>query len=223
MGPDVVKLKDKMLLYLNIGALYICLMVGVYHREKLTNSQKYIIWLLICTAITESIGMYNLLFLKKVYYPIFHIYQPIEYTLLALYFKSIIDLKPWKTIIKLTIPLMIALNLINSIWIQKINELPTYPFLITAILVSGWTIVYYYQTMIQESEIQLIKNSDFWISTGILFFYLGAFFVMGFINIISQKNTEIAIQLYNINHFLNIVMYTTFTFSFICQVRYQKL
>ncbi|MGX5852465.1 hypothetical protein ACWKW6_02425 [Dyadobacter jiangsuensis] len=183
---------------------------------------RILLWLVFVTLIIEGIGTYYLNVLHKPAGLAYRIYQPIEYVLMAAYFFHIISFVRARTVILVSMLIIVVLNIIN-ILVESDNKLfGTYTFLLAAISLSVWSIIYFYQ-LIQEAEIKNpARNPDFWICTGILFFYAGTFFLMGFINYIYKNNPKLAQELYVINHLLNCILYGMITYGFICQARYQK-
>lgn len=213
-----------MSLYLYLFVLTVCVLVGLYHRNALTGYFRYLLWL-VCIALllVETVGYYYLAVLKKVATWIFHIYQPIEYALMALYFLGIIENKKIKKLLLVSIPLVLVCNIFNATMGQGWQKLSTYTFLLSAFLFCVWSILYLWQLLHSQFETVIWKNPNFWICTGVLFFYGGSFFQMGLANYISQTDHEMAELLYQlINHLLNVVMYGLFTYGFICQAKSQN-
>ena len=212
-------------LYIYLSFLFFCFLAGVMYYRDLTTGLKNIFWLVVITLVVEFIGTYHLIVLRKVAGWIFHLYQPFEYYFIAIYFLSIIISPQIKKIILTSIPVVVLANLLNYLLIQGPNQLSTYTFLVAALLFCAWSFIYFWE-MFQNTESinqNLEHNPHFWICTGILFFYAGTFFQMGFSNIVFENNKEIAQKLYIINHLLNCILYGMITYGFICQSKYQKL
>jgi len=64
---------------------------------------------------------------------------------------------------------------------------------------------------------------EFWVCTGILFFFAGTFFQMGLHSFLFRTNRELANRLYVINHLLNILLYGLLTVGFLCKASQKKL
>ncbi|MGG7666496.1 hypothetical protein [Dyadobacter sp. BHUBP1] len=199
-----------------------CFVVGIFLKKALPQKLQLLFWLVLVTLIVEGIGTYYLNVLRRPAGLAYRLYQPVEYLLMAAYFFHIISFAKVRTVILASIPIIVITNIIN-ILVESDNRLfGTYSFLTSAILLSVWSIIYFYQ-LIQEAEIRNpARNPDFWICTGILFFYAGTFFLMGCINYIYKNNTKLAQELYVINHLLNCILYGMITYGFICQAKYQK-
>jgi hypothetical protein len=211
-------------LFIYLFFLVTCFLVGVYYYKELTTSLRHLFWLVVITLFVEAIGTYNLIALKKVAGWVFHIYQPFEYYLVSAYFLQIIRFPKIRKIILISIPLVILANVLNFLFIQGPNELSTYTFLLAAFLFCIWSCFYFVQLLRNEAQIDqtLEHNPHFWVCTGILFFYTGTYFQMGFSNIIFKHNVGLAQKLYYINHLLNCILYGMITYGFLCQSKYQK-
>lgn len=211
-----------MSLYLYLLILIVCVSVVVRHRNALIYRFTYLKILLYITLVVEFTGLYYLKIRHETATWIFHLYQPLEYILLALYFLAIIKNQLARKIIVISIPLVLVSNFLNSILIQKIHESPTYLFLTAAFFFCIWSIIYFVELLNSRNDGILWKNPDFWITTGILFFYAGCFFQMGLSNLIKRENLSLATNLYIINHLLNIILYSSFTYGFLCKIKYQN-
>lgn len=211
-----------MTLYIYLFFLLNCFVVGLFLRKALPLKLKILLWLVLLTLIVEGVGTYYLKILGTTASIVYRIYQPMEYTLIAVYFFHITRFSRQKTIILISVPIIVILNTIN-IFVETGSRLfGTYTFLLAAILLSMWSISYFYQ-LTQESEIKNPAHSpDFWTCTGILFFYAGTFFLMGFINYIYGNNPKLAQELYIVNHLLNCILYGMITYGFVCQAKFQK-
>lgn len=93
-------------------------------------------------------------------------------------------------------------------------------FLINIFTFILFSVLFFKQLLLSNDDI--IDKPDFWYVTGILFFNAGFFFLSGFINFISEKDSNLASKLYSINHILNIIYYSLITYGFICQRRLAK-
>lgn len=212
-----------MTLYLYIAVLYLSASIGLYYRSAQIGGMKYLLWIVWSAAVVESIGLYYLKVLKQVAGLLFAVYQPIEYALMALFFIFIIQNTLINKLIKISIPVVLIWNIINSLFFQGIKELNTYVLLVVSLLFCTWVIIYLLQLLNNfDNETILWKNPYFWACSGILFFYAGSFFLTCFISFILKNDKETANKIWPINHLLNIVMYSLYAYGFICQTKYQE-
>ncbi len=210
--------------YIYTFVLTICVLVGMFHQNALYKPVRYIFWLVCTTLLVELIGLY---YLKVVQQHIDWVYDSflfLEYLLMALYFRDIIISISVKNLINVTIPSVFLWIMLGLIFSGTIFIWTTISFLLVAFLLCIFSCIYLRQMLQVYTEENLSQNPHFWISTGILFFYAGTFFQTGLHKYLTTIDRETANQLYMIiNHMLNIILYSLFTYGFICKATYQKL
>ncbi len=213
-----------------IYKFYLCLLMvstfsclSFFKRQKRKYKALFpILLLLSITVVVEIRGYYSLYYLNKPDRLVYAIFQPLEYILISLFFIQIIDNEYLKKVILISIPLVIIL-LISLFQLEKVGGLKGYyDFLLVALGVNSWGILYMYQLLTKDIEKNLLSNPSFWISTAILFFHTSAFVLMGLIIYLYQINQEIAQSVFSINHLLNIIYYSLITYAFYLQWKSTK-
>lgn len=209
-------------LFLYYSSLTICLLIALYQGKHLASNFRWLFWLVCFTWVAESWGLYLMLKHENNYF-IFHILQPVEYTLLALYFKDSIRAISARKLIIASIPGFILFCLIDVAWFESISAPNSYCFMLEAILLIGWSGYYLYQLLQRESYVPLRSIPEFWVGAGVLFFYAGAFFLMGLLNYLTKTDYALAKRLFFINHLLNIILYGLYSVGFLWKVEQVKL
>lgn len=185
---------------------------GVIHIKKVQDAYRWIVYQLVVTSVGELLALYTLTVLKQVAYPVYHVLNPIEFLIYALFFLAIADSLTFKRFIVLSIIGLLAYSVINSIWLQPTSERNSNAYLSGGALMVVYSLIYYYELYQRDDfSVPIVQVPSFWIVSGIFFLYLGSFFVMGLINMVLKYDTELASRLYVINLFLNILLYA-FTF-----------
>ena len=199
--------------------LLVCFIIGLSSYKYLNNSTKYIFYFVLLAVITESIGYYSLYISseRKVNTLIFYLYRPFEFLFISMFFYINFKDRKFKNIIKFLIPLVVVFYLIFGIP-SKLDLIANYKlYLFSFFCFCLFSIIYFKQIL--DVELELILNSGFWITTGILAFYSGSFFLSGFINFLAKNNLSLAKKVFSINHVLNIFFYSLIAYGFICQRR----
>jgi hypothetical protein len=204
--------------------VYLCVLlssffIGIYQKSVVPKSLGILVWLLGITIFVEVVGNYFQEENKWIY----KIFLPVEYLLTAVYFTIILKSLRYKKLIFISIGIIGFLCFANFISGFSYKYMSTYCILLSYFLSSLWGTLYLIQCFREIEEDNYKVNPHFWICTGILFFYAGSFFQMGFTNIIYTYDQELAKKLYIINHLLNCVLYGMITYGFICQAKYRKL
>jgi hypothetical protein len=192
-------------LFLYYGCLTICLLITLLSWTGLGDHFRYLAWLIVVTWLVESIGLY-LMNQDQNSNALFHVYQPVEYALLCGYYRPLFP----PAIRRLITGSAVGFGIFcvaNVIWLQPLQTPNSNAFMLEAVLLVGWSVYYLYLLLQQDELPSLWVIPEFWISTGLLFFYGGAFFLMGLLNYLMTTNVALASRLYIINHLLNIILY----------------
>jgi len=120
---------------------------------------------------------------------------------------------------KMTLGFMVffpLLVLLNMTFIQGFTEFHSYTNALGSILVIIFCCLFFYELLLNPLEGQLHKVPMFWVSTGILFFYLGDLSFDLLYNLL--KNDAMGRDLFkSINNNLILILYSCFIIAFLCQ------
>lgn len=212
-----------MTLYVYLSVLFVCLVAGLYSYRGLPQALLYVFWLVVATVIIEGVGLYHLIVVRKTAGWFFCVYQIFEFTLLSLYYRSIITSPAVRQAILFCILIIALVNVYSIVNIFNSGVIDTHSFLISAFFITVWSVIFFLELVNNVTEGSIKYNPNLWISTGVIFFYAGSFFQMGFTNMIYRHSPEIAQKLYVVNHLLNCIYYGMVSYGFLCQVKYRKL
>jgi hypothetical protein len=81
---------------------------------------------------------------------------------------------------------------------------------------------YLYEVFTAEELATLGDDTDFWIVAGMLLYFAGQFPLMGMLNFLNQHFQEWARKYVNIFAYLNILLYTIYTYAFLCRIITRK-
>jgi len=178
--------------------------------------------LLAATLLTEGIGLYMLRHPAIKDDRLFVVYQVFEYFLLSGYFLSII-LKPgYKNAIYLSCIIVFVLNMLILLGILPLKPYNNRLFLLAALLLIVWSIVYLFELFQNISDDDIGINPNFWICGGIIFFYAGSFFILGLLQLIVQVHREAAWVLAILMILLNCILYGLMTYGLTCALKKPK-
>jgi hypothetical protein len=192
-------------LFLYYGCLTVCLLVTLLTWKRLGGHFRPLTWLIVITWLVESTGLYQMT-QDRNSNALYHLYQPIEYALLCAYYRPLFPPAIRRLITGSAVGFSIFC-VANVIWLQLLQTPNSNAFMLEAVLLVGWSVYYLYLLLQQDELPSLWVIPEFWISTGLLFFYGGAFFLMGLLNYLMTTNVALASRLYIINHLLNIILY----------------
>jgi hypothetical protein len=83
--------------------------------------------------------------------------------------------------------------------------------------------IYYFLELFQlPHSVNLVRESAFWICSGLLFFYTCTFAIFGVSNIVKQLSDSNLRTLGKALDLMNILLYTSFAIAFLCRLKVRK-
>lgn len=115
----------------------------------------------------------------------------------------------------LVYPLLVLLNLL---FVQGFRQFHSYTMVVGSISMIIFCSLYFYELLLNPLEGDLRRDPMFWISTGILFFYLGDLSYDILFNLLQKYATNTSGKLFqNINNNLILMLYSCFIIAFLCR------
>ncbi len=205
------------------GLLGLCLAALLLNSKKL-NKIYYLFIPVIIFAITAQV-FEEVLKLKDVegHNFIFHIYQPVEYSLLALFYYHLIHSKLTRKLILLSIPLVLLFSIFYYTMGSGVFFGADFvDFCVCAFFICVWVIVFFWELLRSDETLNLVNYPAFWVNGANLLFYGGCLMVMGVYFSFLKSDAVVAKQLLKINHYLNLVLYSMYIIGFIQPVKWKK-
>lgn len=148
---------------------------------------------------------------------IYHILTPIQYTFYAFIYYFAVHAESVKKIILFSVPVVILAGLALGFTIQPVTSYNSYTIILSNLFTIVWIFTYYRETFVQLKIIRLEREPLFWISTGLLFYSLGGFFVEGLMNYLIEQSPQLAPKFYyRITVVLVCFLHVMFIISFLC-------
>jgi hypothetical protein len=202
-------------LYLEITCLVIALLL--YKDLKRNTIMVYFIPFLLMTALVEiSAKIWDQRHQKFI---IFNIFTAAEFVFYSLIFRFHLTNKLLRYIIILLIPTYLLLFILNVSFVQGISSsFHSYTFLLGSFFMVVYSCFFLYESILPESiNVKLSRQPFFWISIGLLIFYLGSVIINALVEYLTKSDfREQGIIIYtNITNSLNIILYGSFSIAFI--------
>ena len=161
-----------------------------------------------------SLPVYRRSKYKQVMYNIF---VASEYVFYAFIFYRSFKKKLLRKITLLLIPVSIGISLVNMLFIQGIYAFNSYSSLLGSFFIVLFCCFFFYESIQPEKiDEQLSKQPMFWISSGLLIFYLGSVIIDALWEYLTSNALQNqGVKIYStITHFLNVVLYSSFSIAF---------
>ncbi|OYU56164.1 MAG: hypothetical protein CFE25_02665 [Chitinophagaceae bacterium BSSC1] len=179
----------------------------------------YFIPFLLLTVIVEFVGYLAVTYgIKNRNYWIYNIFNLIEFLFYAYLFASNFQLKFLRLLAYASMPVLILFSSLNYIYIQGSENFHTYTLLLGSFFMVFFCCCFFYEWVLPEQITQnLIRQPFFWICVGLLLFYLGSVIINALFEYLrSSDMIQEGKRIYVfINRSLNIILYTSFSISFL--------
>ncbi len=111
----------------------------------------------------------------------------------------------------------------NIIFIQKIDNFHSITYSIGCLLIIFSCIYYFYELFKNKYAINLMKDSGFWICSGLLFFYSVTFPLFVSANLMTDFPIKFGEYIGVALIILNVCLYSLFSIAFLCRINLRKL
>lgn len=201
------------LFYIAVFSFSIPLIIGAIYLHRLNRQMKLLLLLIAIIGMTESITFYYSEILLSDYHWVHHIYLPIEYTILTLIFSSWTKNRLYTKLLRISIPFFWAFSILNSLFLQNLNELNSYPITLSLIVYTVMSLHVLFRIMSEDTG-QITKSHIFWISSGLLIFSTADLAYFAFYSLVRE---HYLVAIWAMHTILNIVMYIFYSVGFFCQ------
>ncbi len=159
--------------------LLIATAIGVAYYKRSNKVFRCLCILIIVTFISEFTAKY-----LGVKYGsnaiVYNIFTPIEYFIYANIYSLFLAGKKWKKILALTVAFLIVFDIINMIYFQSIDEVPTNTINIEMVLLVFLSLVLFIKIREEPVYENIITEGVFWFNTVVLFYYAFNILIWGF-------------------------------------------
>ncbi len=208
--------------YITLSFNVIILLLFALKYTETSYEQKVLGFLFLVTLPFEAYGGYLQSFKANNLY-IYHVLIPVQYAFYALIYYYCIESRSVKKSILVSVPLVVVVAMGLAFTIQPVSSYNSYVIVLCNLLILSWILIYYRQIFVPLKIIALGREPMFWISTGLLFYCLGSFFVEGLMKQMIEQSPEMASRYYY-SIFMGLVsfLYIMFIIAFLCRDLFTK-
>ena len=194
------------------------------HRTGLPQHLNVFSFLLGVTFLVECFAAYAVrAFHLHTNVPAYNIFMLLEFWIYAWYYRMIITARWMKKMITgfmWFFPVFWVIVVFVVFGLQKWNS---YLVIAGSVFTICCSFVYYYQLFTNSEDISLKTCPEFWIATGMIIFYTCNLPYIGMLNFLIKNYMSLAKTFLVILKILNILMYSSFTYAFLCRMLTKKL
>ena len=138
--------------------------------------------------------------------PFLHLFTIVEFSFLGLIFYKVFTHPLFKKAIIVTIIAFAAFAVINALFIQTLYEFNTIARAVESFLLILLALLFFYKIFRESVVVHLGRYPMFWISSGILVYFSGSFFLFIFSNYILEQPGDMLYSYWGIHSVLNIFL-----------------
>lgn len=205
-------------IYFHFGFLLGALIVWGLKFRNFNLHLKLLGFVILATLLIE--GYATILMLQRIRnLYLYHYLTPLQFSLFSYIFYLILEDSRSRKIILYSIPLYLLISFLLTLQVQGFSEYNSYALSLKNLLLTIWVLLYYRETFTSLKVVRLTRDPMFWISTGLLFYSLGSFFVDGLMHYVLGESFEMANALFYISIFLGYLLHGTFFIALILETK----
>ena len=188
-----------------------------FYTQKRNKIILYFIPFLLAPVLIETIGIISGA-QGKPNYLMYNIFTTVEFLFYTFLFTIFLKTIFFKKIARIFFPSFLILVILNMLFLQGPGiTFNTYTFLVGSFFIVIFCCCYFYEAVLPENiDLQISRQPFFWISSGLLIFYLGSVIINSLFEYLRNNDLQNeGTKIYGfINHSLNVILYSSFCVAF---------
>jgi hypothetical protein len=153
---------------------------------------------------------------------LFNLFTVFEFMFYTYFFLVVIPGVTIKKITRIIFWLLPVICFANIFFIQGPDVFHTYTYVVGCLVMVALGITYFYRIFMIPERMNLLREPAFWISVGIIFFFVASVSILGVFNYISTLPRNLIRLLQAIFLWVNAFFYVLFIFAFLCRKNIRK-
>lgn len=153
---------------------------------------------------------------------LYNLYTIIEFYFYLWFFKTVIRGGQIQNAIHILLYLVPIICLINIFFMQGPKVFHTYTYSLSCLIMVGLGITYFYKLFNIPGKLNIYREPSFWISIGIIFYFISSVSVIGVINYIATLPQATSNLLQKIFLMVNAFFYLLLIIAFLCKIHIRK-
>lgn len=190
----------------------------ICYLQKGNGLIRLFIPFLLLTVIVELLGRWAIYPKGLGKYGLYNLFTAVEFIFYGFVFFINLENKYFKQIVLFFLPFFTIAALLNLLFIQGLNKtFNSYTLVFGSFFIVIFCCFYFYESVSTDKiDLRLSRQPFFWISSGLLIFYLGSVIINALFQYLSSTEFKLeGIKIYTIiNRSLNVILYTFFSIAF---------
>lgn len=206
-----------------IPAVISLLISIIFYKSLKPSWLRLFTWFLLFSFLISIAGYFYSFYLKKGNHFIFNIYLLVQFIFYFGIFYKTFQAKKLKAFTLVASISFLIYLLISFIFLNGFHRFNSLGFTIGSVLTILFCLLYFGTLFKADGLINYFKIPMFWIATGILFFFVGNFLYLSFLNYILENNLDSEGNIYDfIIITLNLLLYCFFSIGFLSNQVWKK-
>ena len=190
------------------------MVIGIIKFKKLSNHLRFIFLFVVFGCLTEVAMEVVKVFGIRNVSPVGNIYFPIAFSILGLFYFSLLKDYINRKIIAGVITTFILLCIVNLMFIQNLQEFPNFVAIVGSLIIIVFSVLQFSKTMAEAKIEKLSAEPIIWINTALLIYYSANFFYFIVFNLSLEFSREFARQIHNFYAGVNVLFYSLIAVGF---------
>lgn len=143
-----------------------------------------------------------------------YIFTLIEFGIFCIVYKMLFNNPKWNFVFLTLIPLFGILIFLEAFYFGNLEEMNIVSRNVELAILIFFSVLYFFDLLSKLENKNVLKQSSFWINTGVLLYASGNFFLFLFSNYLLTESPALLYALYSIHSFLNIVFNAILALAF---------
>lgn len=154
--------------------------------------------------------------------PWYNCFMGVEFWMLGYYHFLFLEKPLWRKFILGYLIIFPVVWLVLVFFIFGVMNWNSYLSILGSFFTILFSVLAYWQLFTARRLNRLRTTPEFWIATGLIIFYACNLPYLGTLNYLTRTMPEVSKKLLVLLQVLNIVMYSLFTYAFLCRIRLKK-
>lgn len=207
------------------ASLFVTAAFCLYAYKYLDTNFRWLLPFIVFCILFETASEFNWLVINHTNASATNIEEIVEFILYARFLLSFSDRPSYKRNMYMCFGIILVLDVVNMAFLQGFWKMNTITMVLQSLFIIALIVNYYYRTLEKaEDGLELIRHAPFLIVTGLLFYFLGKFFLYVCFSYMAYKNNyNFYILAATIPGLSNLLLNFMLIYSFLCVRRNKKV